>query len=68
MKEVLENSLKVRGLNPESFEFFLKWFDYGMPPHAGFGMGLARVMLMLTGLQSVKEVVPFPRDKKRLTP
>ncbi|ACP47954.1 aspartyl-tRNA synthetase [Sulfolobus islandicus Y.N.15.51] len=68
VKEVLENSLKVRGLNPESFEFFLKWFDYGMPPHAGFGMGLARVMLMLTGLQSVKEVVPFPRDKKRLTP
>ncbi len=68
IREVLENSLKVRGLNPTSFEFFLKWFDYGMPPHAGFGMGLARVMLMLTGLQSVKEVVPFPRDKKRLTP
>lgn len=68
VREVLENSLKVRGLNPESFEFFLKWFDYGMPPHAGFGMGLARLMLMLTGLQSVKEVVPFPRDKKRLVP
>ncbi|MEM0362880.1 MAG: aspartate--tRNA(Asn) ligase [Sulfolobaceae archaeon] len=68
IREVLENSLKVRGLNPDSFEFFLKWFDYGMPPHAGFGMGLARVMLMLTGLQNVKEVVPFPRDKKRLVP
>ncbi|BFH73229.1 aspartate--tRNA(Asn) ligase [Sulfurisphaera javensis] len=67
-KEVLEETLKKKGLKPESFEFFLKWFDYGMPPHAGFGMGLARLMVMLTGIQSVKEIVPFPRDKKRLTP
>ncbi len=67
-REVLENALKARGLNPSSFEFFLRWFDYGMPPHAGFGMGLSRLMLMLTGLQNVKEIVPFPRDKKRLVP
>ncbi len=67
-REVLEDALKSRGLNPVSFEFFLRWFDYGMPPHAGFGMGLSRLMLMLTGLQSVKEIVPFPRDKKRLVP
>jgi aspartyl-tRNA synthetase, archaeal type len=67
-RDVLEESLKQRGLNPSSFEFFLRWFDYGMPPHAGFGMGLSRVMLMLTGLSSVKDVVAFPRDKKRLTP
>ncbi len=67
-KEVLINSLKSRGLKPESFEYFLKWFDYGMPPHAGFGMGLARLMVMFTGLNNVKEIVPFPRDKKRLVP
>ena len=67
-KEVLEQKIREKGLKPESFEFFLKWFDYGMPPHAGFGMGLARLMVMLTGIQSVKEIVLFPRDKKRLTP
>lgn len=67
-KEVLINSLKSRGLKPESFEYFLRWFDYGMPPHAGFGMGLARLMVMFTGLNNVKEIVPFPRDKKRLVP
>ncbi|AEB95970.1 aspartate--tRNA(Asn) ligase [Metallosphaera cuprina] len=67
-REVLESELRARGLNPVSFEFFLKWFDYGIPPHAGFGMGLQRFMLMLTGLQSVKEVSLFPRDKKRLVP
>lgn len=67
-KEVLMNSLKSRGLKPESFDYFLRWFDYGMPPHAGFGMGLARLMVMFTGLNNVKEIVPFPRDKKRLVP
>lgn len=67
-KEVLEQKIREKGLKPESFEFFLRWFDYGMPPHAGFGMGLQRLMVMLTGIQSVKEIVLFPRDKKRLTP
>ncbi|BCU70473.1 aspartate--tRNA(Asn) ligase [Stygiolobus caldivivus] len=67
-REVLEEAIKKRGLRPESFEFFLRWFDYGMPPHAGFGMGFARLMVMLTGIQNVKEIVLFPRDKKRLTP
>ncbi len=67
-RETLEEELKARGLNPINFEYFLKWFDYGMPPHAGFGMGLQRLMLMFTGLQSVKEISLFPRDKKRLVP
>jgi nondiscriminating aspartyl-tRNA synthetase len=67
-KELLVKRLLERGLNPENFEFFLKWFDYGMPPHAGWGMGLARLGLMLTGARNVREVTPFPRDKKRLIP
>ncbi|BCU68301.1 aspartate--tRNA(Asn) ligase [Sulfolobales archaeon HS-7] len=67
-RKVLEENLRRKGLNPENFEFFLRWFDYGMPPHAGFGMGFARLMLFFTGLNNVKEAIPFPRDKKRLTP
>ncbi|WP_370685260.1 aspartate--tRNA(Asn) ligase [Sulfolobus acidocaldarius] len=67
-REVLEDSLRKRGLKPENFEFFLRWFDYGMPPHTGFGMGFARLLVMLTGIHNVKEIVPFPRDKKRLVP
>ncbi|MEM4951131.1 MAG: amino acid--tRNA ligase-related protein, partial [Ignisphaera sp.] len=51
-----------------SFQFFIKWFDYGMPPHAGWGLGFARLLMMLTNRGSVKEVTLFPRDKKRLTP
>lgn len=67
-KEMLMEAMRKRGLNPKSFEFFTKWFDYGMPPHAGWGLGLSRLMLMLTGRSNVKEVTLFPRDKKRLVP
>ncbi len=67
-KDLLVARLRDQGLAPENFEFFLKWFDYGMPPHAGWGLGFARYMLLLTGRSSVKEVVLFPRDKKRLVP
>jgi len=67
-KEMLMEAMRKRGLNPKSFEFFTKWFDYGMPPHAGWGLGLSRLMLMLTGRSNVKEVRLFPRDKKRLVP
>ncbi|MEM0027236.1 MAG: aspartate--tRNA(Asn) ligase [Ignisphaera sp.] len=67
-KDQLIEALKERGLNVDSFSFFIKWFDYGMPPHAGWGLGYSRLMLMLTGRSNVKEVTLFPRDKKRLTP
>ncbi|MEM0196152.1 MAG: aspartate--tRNA(Asn) ligase [Sulfolobales archaeon] len=67
-KELLVKRLEERGLNPENFDFFLKWFDYGMPPHAGWGMGLARLGLMLTGAKNVRELTAFPRDKRRLVP
>jgi len=67
-KEQLVAEIEKRGLSVQSFEFFVKWFDYGMPPHAGWGLGLSRFLLMLTGRSNVKEVTLFPRDKKRLVP
>ncbi|MEM0371070.1 MAG: amino acid--tRNA ligase-related protein, partial [Ignisphaera sp.] len=68
VKEMFIEALKSRGLNPDNFQYFIKWFDYGMPPHAGWGLGLARFLLLLTGRTNVKEVTLFPRDKKRLSP
>lgn len=67
-KEMLITSIKSRGLNVDSFQYFIKWFDYGIPPHAGWGLGLARLLLPLTNRTNVKEVTLFPRDKKRLIP
>ena len=67
-KELLIRRLKEQGLNPASFEHHLKAFDYGMPPHAGWAIGLARLMMVITGKQNIREVVLFPRDKFRLVP
>lgn len=66
--ELLTSRIEAQGLNPESFEFYLKAFRYGMPPHAGWGLGLDRVTMMLTGKSNIRECVLFPRDKQRLVP
>jgi len=67
-REELEAELKKRGLNPESFEWYLRWYDFGMPPHAGWGMGLQRLMVPLAGISNVRLATTFPRDMKRLVP
>jgi len=67
-KELLIKRLKEKGLNPESFKHHLQTFDYGMPPHAGWAIGLGRLTMMLTGKRNIREVTLYPRDKFRLTP
>lgn len=67
-KDLLVKRLKECELNPESFRHHLKAFDYGMPPHAGWAVGLERLTMMLTGRKNIREVVLFPRDRFRLTP
>jgi len=67
-KEVLVRRLKEQGLHPESFKYHLQAFDYGMPPHAGWAIGLERLVMMLTGIRNIREVILFPRDRFRLTP
>jgi aspartyl-tRNA synthetase len=64
----LRNRLRAQGLNPISFEDHLKAFDWGMPPHSGWGLGYDRLMMVLTGSQNVREVVLYPRDSERLKP
>jgi len=67
-KEVYISRLKEQGLDPEKFKFYLDNFDYGLPPHAGFGMGLDRFLMALLNRENIKEVVLFPRDRFRLVP
>jgi aspartyl-tRNA synthetase len=67
-KELLIERLKEKGLNPESFKLHLQAFDYGMPPHAGWAIGLERLTMMLTGKRNIREVTLYPRDRFRLTP
>lgn len=65
--DLLVERIKYHGLSPEDFEYYLKCFQYGMPPHGGFGLGIDRIMMQLLDL-AIREVVLFPRDRQRLTP
>lgn len=64
----LRSRLVEQGLNPANFEDHLKVFNWGMPPHSGWGLGYDRLMMVLTGAQNVRDVVLYPRDTDRLTP
>jgi nondiscriminating aspartyl-tRNA synthetase len=64
----LRSRLLEQGLNPTSFEDHLKVFDWGMPPHSGWGLGYDRLMMVITASQNVRDVVLYPRDAERLTP
>lgn len=67
-RETLEKRLEEQGLKPANFHFHLDLFDYGMPPHAGFGLGLERLLMALTNQTNIREVTFYPRDPARLTP
>lgn len=67
-RDMLEERLKKDGLSPKQFEYHLKNFDWGMPPHAGWGLGIERLVMVLTGAENIRECVLFPRDRKRLKP
>jgi aspartyl-tRNA synthetase len=67
-KERLMRALESKGLNPVAFESHLKNFDFGMPPHAGVGLGIARWVTYLCGLDDIRESVMYPRTPDRLTP
>jgi len=67
-KSLLVERLKSQGLSPESFRHHLRVFDYGMPPHAGWGLGLNRLVMALTGRENIRECILFPRDRDRLAP
>jgi nondiscriminating aspartyl-tRNA synthetase len=66
--DVLIARMKELGLNPNDFEFYLKTFRYGMPPHGGFGFGIERFLMRLLDIPNIRECILFPRDRNRLTP
>ena len=66
--DLLVTQIAKKGLNPDNFEFYLNPFKYGMPPHAGWGMGVERLVTTMLGLSNVREAVLFPRDRHRVVP
>lgn len=66
--DVLTAQAKDKGLDPEELEFYLDFFRHGVPPHGGFGMGLARFLMLLLGLPSIRETTYLFRGPNRLQP
>jgi len=66
--EHLIEGFEQQGLDPDAFEYYTKMFRYGMPPHAGWGLGGERLVMTMLGLENIREAVLFPRDRQRLSP
>jgi asparaginyl-tRNA synthetase len=64
----LETQIEAHGLPKKAFEWYLDLRRYGSVPHAGFGMGIERMVAWVCGLHHVRETIPFPRMLERLTP
>ncbi len=66
--ELLVERLKRNNLNPKNFKSYIESFRFGSPEHSGWSIGLERLTQVLLGLDNIREVVLFPRDRDRLTP
>jgi asparaginyl-tRNA synthetase len=66
--DVLVESIREKGLQPEDYDWYLDLRRYGSVPHGGFGMGVERVLAWICGLKHVRETIPYPRTPARAYP
>ena len=66
-QEILQR-LEEEGTPKEAYQFYIDTRSYGGVPHGGFGLGVDRVCSWLSGADHIREVIPFPRDSRRVTP
>ena len=59
--DVLEKRVEEMGLNKEEYQWYLDMRRFGGAPHAGFGLGFERMMMYITGMQNIRDVIPYPR-------
>lgn len=59
--DVLEKKIEEFGLKKEDYWWYLELREYGSVPHAGFGLGFERLVLFATGMENIRDVIPFPR-------
>jgi asparaginyl-tRNA synthetase len=59
--DVLEERMREQKLDPQSYWWYVDLRRYGTVPHAGFGLGLERVIQFVSGMTNIRDVIPFPR-------
>ena len=60
-RDILERRMRESGLDPAEYWWYLDLRRHGSVPHAGFGLGLERLLLFATGMANIRDVIPFPR-------
>jgi asparaginyl-tRNA synthetase len=66
--DILIERIKEEGLSLEDYQWYLDTRKYGSVPHSGFGIGLERIIRWITGVEHIRETIPFPRTIGRLRP
>ncbi len=66
--QYLEERIKEEGLNEADYTWYLDLRRYGSVPHSGFGLGLERMVRWMSGVEHIRECIPFPRTVNRLKP
>jgi asparaginyl-tRNA synthetase len=64
--ELLEQRMVAAGLNKDAYWWYLELRKFGSVPHAGFGLGLERLVQFSTGVENIRDVIPFPRYPKHI--
>ncbi|NRB76355.1 MAG: asparagine--tRNA ligase [Verrucomicrobiales bacterium] len=59
--DVLRANLEEHGLSEEDYDWYVDLRRFGTVPHAGFGLGFERLLMFVTGVQNIRDVIPFPR-------
>ena len=67
-KDELIAKIKRFGLNPDDYQWYIDLRRYGTVPHAGFGLGMDRLVMWLTGIDHIVDAIPFPRTVNRVYP
>jgi asparaginyl-tRNA synthetase len=64
--DVLSRRMEELGMPQEEYWWYLDLRRFGTVPHAGFGMGFERLLMLITGVSNIRDVIPFPRTPKHL--
>lgn len=59
--DILIQEMEERGMDPKSLDWYLDLRRYGSVPHGGFGLGLERILMWITGVPNIRDVIPYPR-------
>jgi len=63
--EKLDKMIEEKGLNKDDYWWYRETRKFGTQPHAGFGLGFERLVMLCTGIENIRDTIPFPRTPKK---